>query len=160
MRIMDEFQLLGRIKLRLITNGSLLDRPEVRQGIARLSQANGEVWFKLDAGTRQGMARINSVDLDPHGVARRLRECCSLCATWVQTCCFALDDAAPGEAEMAAWLDILEQAKDSLAGVHLYGLARPSMQPEALRLARLPPAWLEQMAERVRKLGLTVRVSP
>lgn len=160
MRVMAEYRLPERIKLRLITNGSLLDRPEVRQGIARLGQANGEVWFKLDAGTRQGMARINSVDLDPLGVARRLRECCALCATWVQTCCFALDGCAPGELEIAAWLDILAQAKENLAGVHLYGLARPSLQPEAPRLARLPLTWLEELAKRVGELGLTVRVSP
>ncbi len=160
MRLMDEFKLLGRIKLRLITNGSLLDRPLVRQGIARLSQGNGEVWFKLDAGTMQGIARINGVDLDPLGVVRRLRDCCELCATWVQTCCFALDGSAPDEAELLAWLGVLTQVKDKLAGVHLYGLARPSLQAEAPRLARLPPAWLEGLAQRVRKLGLTVCVSP
>ncbi|MBI3525605.1 MAG: radical SAM protein [Betaproteobacteria bacterium] len=160
MRVMDEFKLLGKIKLRLITNGSLLDKATVRQGIARLSQGNGEVWFKLDAGTASGMARINSVDLDPHGAARRLRDCSALCATWVQTCCFALDEVAPDEDEILAWLDILTQAKASLAGVHLYGLARPSLQAEAPRLTRLPPEWLEGLALRVRALGLTACVNP
>jgi len=160
LRIMGEFKLLGRIKPRLITNGSLLDKPAVRKGITRLGQDNGEVWFKLDAGTPQGIARINGVDIDPQAVVRRLRDCSSLCATWVQTCCFAFDGATPGEAEILAWLDILMQAKENLAGVHLYGLARPSLQPEAPRLARLPPEWLEGLAERVRKLGLTVCVSP
>ena len=159
-RCMEESRLLGRIKLRLITNGSLLDRPVVRQGIARLSQGNGEVWFKLDAGSRQRIALINGVDLDPAGVLRRLRVCGELCMTWVQTCCFALDGYPPNDVQIRAWLDILGQAKESLAGVHLYGLARPSLQAEAPRLARLPQVWLEDLAERVRNLGLTVRTSP
>jgi hypothetical protein len=44
--------------------------------------------------------------------------------------------------------------------VHLYGLARPSLQPEAPRLQRLPADWLEALAQRLRALGLTVHVSP
>ena len=159
-RVLAAHGLAGKVVMRLITNGSLLDRPAVRQGITLLGQGNGEVWFKLDAGTMQGIARINGVDLDPQGVVRRLRDCGKLCATWVQTCCFALDGAAPDETEILAWLELLAQARDVLAGVHLYGLARPSLQAEAPRLARLPQAWLEGLAQRVRKLGLTVCVSP
>ncbi|MFA6445426.1 MAG: radical SAM protein, partial [Sterolibacterium sp.] len=159
-RCMKESNLLGRIKLRLITNGSLVDRPAVRQGIARLSQANGEIWFKLDAGSRKQIAVINNVDLDPVGVLRRLRDCGELCLTWVQSCFFAYDGFAPRETEILAWLDLLERAKDRVGGVHLYGLARPSLQPEAPRLARLQQAWLDTLAERTRKLGLTVRISP
>ncbi len=167
-RLRTEFKLDA--KLRLITNGSLLDRSEVQEGIARLGAADGEVWFKLDAGSRTGMARINSVDLDPAGVIRRLRTCAHLCTTWVQTCCFRLDGQPPEDTEIAAWLDILGQARvtqgasgdnsGTLAGVHLYGLARPSLQAEAPRLGRLPAAWLEALAERVRQLGLSARVSP
>ncbi|MCX7173412.1 MAG: radical SAM protein [Proteobacteria bacterium] len=159
-RCMAESGLLGRIKLRLITNGSLVDRPTVRQGIAKLRLANGEVWFKLDAGSRKRIALINNVDLDPLGVLRRLRDCGELCPTWVQSCFFALDGFAPNETEILAWLDILGQAKERLDGVHLYGLARPSLQPEAPRLARLQQAWLELLAARTRKLGLKVRISP
>ncbi|MDD5176307.1 MAG: radical SAM protein [Sterolibacterium sp.] len=159
-RLMDEFNLLGRIKLRLITNGSLIGKPAVRQGIVRLSQANGEVWFKLDAGTRKRIALVNGADIEPASVIRRLNDCSSICATWGQTCCFALDGFAPSEMEIASWLDVLGKVKESLEGVHLYGLARHSMQAEAPRLACLPQAWLEKLADRVRQLGLSVRISP
>ena len=47
-----------------------------------------------------------------------------------------------------------------LRGVLLYGVARPSMQPEAPRIATLAAEELEAIAERARKKGLTVRVSP
>jgi hypothetical protein len=47
-----------------------------------------------------------------------------------------------------------------LRGVLLYGLARPSAQPEASRVASLAPEWLEDFALRIRATGLSVRVNP
>ena len=61
---------------------------------------------------------------------------------------------------MQAYLDVLERAGcANLSGVHLYGLARPSLQPEAERLSRLPQDRLEAIAARVSALGLAVSVS-
>lgn len=159
-QIMQEFDLSERVKLRLITNGSLLDKAPVRNAIAELGKKHGEVWFKLDAGTQSGIATINGVQLDPQGIARRLCDCSQRCSTWVQSCCFALDGLPPCETEISAWLNIIEQAAATLSGVHLYGLARPSMQAAAPRLSALPAEWLEHLAERVQQKGLTVRVSP
>ncbi|MDP2809081.1 MAG: radical SAM protein [Rhodocyclaceae bacterium] len=152
--------LSGEVKLRLITNGSLIDRVSARAGIARLGSAGGEVWFKLDAATPAAMARINGVRLRIDSVERRLAQCASLCETWVQTCVFALDREAPQKPDLSALLSLLGRLRGVVAGVHLYGLARPSQQPEAARVLRLPPQWLEAFAERIRKIGLTVRVSP
>jgi hypothetical protein len=107
------------------------------------------------------MRRINGVALQPETVLRRLRQCAGLCETWVQTCLFALDGAPQEANELVAYLALLEKARDKIAGVHLYGLARPSLQPEAGRLASLSTEWLEDQAEQIRKkTGLTVRVSP
>jgi len=157
---MRDYGLLGKIKLRLITNGSQMDKPEVLQAVAHLARCNGEVWFKVDAATTEGIARINDVRLKPQGVVDRLRNCACQCPTWVQACVFALDGAPPEEAEITAWLELLQSVAPDLAGVHLYGLARPSMQAKAPRLSRLSEAWMEALAERVRQLGLTVHVSP
>jgi wyosine [tRNA(Phe)-imidazoG37] synthetase (radical SAM superfamily) len=159
-RALHDFGLAGKLRLRLITNGSLLEKPDVLDAIALLGQANGEVWFKVDAATSEGIARINDVRLNPQGVLERLRLCAQVCPTWVQTCVFALDGQTPQEEDIAAYLELLHQAADVIAGVHLYGLARPSMQPEAPRLARLPQAWMNDLAARARQLGLTVNVSP
>ena len=73
---------------------------------------------------------------------------------------FALDGAPPSEEEIVAYLALLDQVASDLQGVHLYGLARPSLQAEAERLSRSPPEWLEAMAQRIRQHGLTVHVSP
>ena len=159
-QVLRDFDLLGKVQVRLITNGSLVDRPGVLDAIANLSRCHGEVWFKVDGATSAAIARINDVQLNPHGIVERLRHCANACLTWVQTCMFALDGAPPSEAELDAYLDLLAQVADDIAGVHLYGLARPSMQAEAPRLTRLPPEWLEALAGRIRQLGLRVKVSP
>ena len=152
---------LAAIPIRLITNGSLADRPYVQTALRSLAAAGGEVWFKLDGGKAEDIARINGVDLAPEAHARRLALCASLCPTWVQTCMFRWDGEPPSEAMIAAYLTILDSAGPAaLKGVHLYGLARPSLQPEASHLQRLSPDELEQIARRIKEKGLTVVVSP
>ena len=152
--------LAGQVKIRLITNGSLLERKAVQAGIARIGAASGEVWFKLDAATPAGLARINGTRVRPEAVARRLARCAALAPTWVQTCMFRLDGEAPAEAELEAYLELREAQAATLAGVHLYSLARPSLQTEAPRLGRMDEASLAAFARRIRHLGLTVNVSP
>ncbi len=164
-KILREFGLLdvGRdkpIKVRLISNGSLIDKPAVIESIRHLATCNGEVWFKLDAGTKSGIARINDVNLNPETHIARLRMCAQACPTFIQTCMFAMDDLPPTEADVSAYLALVEQVKDVVQGVHLYGLARPSYQAEAPRLSRLAPEWLETVAQRLRQRGFVVHVSP
>jgi wyosine [tRNA(Phe)-imidazoG37] synthetase (radical SAM superfamily) len=160
--IMAEFGLLGKIKLVLITNGSLMQRPEVQIGLRKMADLGGEVWFKLDRATVQGMLEVNGNRQTPQKVRDHLRIAASLCATWLQTCVFVLDDHPPSDEERAAYLTFIETLAEHsirIEGVMLYGLARPSMQPEAARLSSVPSAWLENFASDIRARGLEVKLS-
>jgi wyosine [tRNA(Phe)-imidazoG37] synthetase (radical SAM superfamily) len=159
-RALSRRKLLPGVKLRLITNGSLLDRRGVREGIARVGIAGGEIWFKVDAGSSAAVARINGTRAKTESIERRLKLCGDLCPTWVQTCMFATDGVLPSDSEIAALAELLGRCRASVRGVHLYGLARPSAQPEAPRLTRAPAAWLDGVATRLKEKGLTVMVSP
>lgn len=161
--VLQEAGLAGSLPLRLITNGSQVLRPEVQEALSRMATLGGEVWFKLDRATRAGRSLINDVAAGEERLREQLDTCARLCPTWLQTCLFQLDGAAPAEEELGAWLELvggLVEAGTPLQGVHLYGLARPSLQPEAERLRRLPASWLETFAGRVRDLGLPAEVSP
>lgn len=159
--IRDGCGLTSDTPIRLITNGSLMGRASVQDGVGALRELGGEVWFKVDAGCREDFLDINGVVLDPNQVVRNLRTCSNLCPTWVQTCLFSRDGSAPGENMISAYLSLLEEVgTDRLKGVLLYGVARPSMQPAAPRVATLDPDRLELYAEIIRKKGLTVEVSP
>ncbi len=148
------------IRLRLITNGSLIDRRDVQQGLALIGKCGGEVWFKVDTATAEGLAGINGARLKPAGTERRLARAAALCPTWVQTCLFRVDGVPPGDRELDAYLALLARNRDVLVGVQLYSIARPPMQPHAERLSPLTAEWLEALAGRIAKLGLTVNVSP
>ena len=164
-KLLNEFDLLNPtnahpIKVRLITNGSLMDKPHVLVSMRHLAKINGEVWFKADAGTSEGVAKINDVNINIPSVIKRIKACAEACPTFVQTCMVAIDGVAPSETEVAAYIELLQQVKQTVQGVHLYGLARPSMQAEAPRLSRLSSEWLEGVAKKIRAIGLKAFVSP
>lgn len=162
-RVMADFGLTGRIKLVLITNGSLIDRARVQDGLKKMAALNGEIWFKLDSATAAGLRRVNQTRTAPGKHFERLKLAAALCPTWLQTCVFALDGAPPDETEQAAYLDMvrrIRQERIPVQGILLYGLARPSLQPQAPRLSPLPVSWMENWAETIRKAGLPVKLTP
>jgi len=160
--VLDDTGLPGLNKV-LISNGSLMHRPGVLRAIERLGRAGGEVWFKLDRATAAGRRAINDAASSPEAARENLRRCAAACRTRIQTCVVAIDGEPPAEDELRAYLELLAgevRAGTPIAGVLLYGMARPSMQPGAERLQRLPEAWLEALGDRIRALGLPVVVRP
>jgi wyosine [tRNA(Phe)-imidazoG37] synthetase (radical SAM superfamily) len=158
-KVLTELQLTGTLKIRLITNGSLLHRHEVQLGIRRIGEENGEVWFKVDRVTVEGIRQINGVNLTPSVMHENLERCTALAPTWLQTCFFAMDGEAPDTRERDAYLDFLAAFKGKIQGVHLYGLARPSMQPESFRLHATEPEIMQSFADAITALGVEVRLS-
>lgn len=159
--VLNRFGQVGKLVVRLITNGSLMHRAEVQSGIQRLAELGGEVWFKLDRASASEIAEINGVPGLPEKVAKNLEICAGLAPSWVQTCWFALDGIAPSAESRMAYCDFLRPLARKLAGVHLYGLARPSLQPAAPGLSALPVADLAAFGEQIEKeTGIRVNVSP
>ena len=160
--VVADYGLFDKIKLVLISNGSLVRREAVQTGLAHWGELGGEVWFKLDSATDAGIQRINNVHHTLESVLLNLETAARLCPTWLQTCLFAWDGQAPAKEECKAYLDFLDRVIAQgipLCGVLLYGLARPSLQAEAPRLAALPAAWMDAFAAEIRKTGLETRVS-
>ena len=151
------------LKLVLITNGSLMQRDNVQQGLRRMAQLNGEIWFKLDRASEEGMQRINDTKMSMDKVRQNLATAIACCPnTWLQTCWFATDGAAPGKRDEDDYLDFLAGLlRDEIKpqGVLLYGLARPSLQAEAPRLSALSNEQMEGFAARIRALGVDVKVT-
>ncbi len=144
----------------LITNGSLVKRSAVRAGLVHLNGLDGKVWFKLDTANRNELQQLNGTSLSPERMFDNLRVAAGLCTTWIQTCAFALDDRPAVNRE--DYLGFIQRVLDErlpVAGVLLYGLARPSMQAEAERLSTPPIEWFENLARDIRRLGMPVRVT-
>ena len=161
-RVRSEAGLPDTVKTVLITNGSLLYRGEVQQGLRAMAQLNGEVWFKLDRASEAGMKLINDTSISMDKVRDNLIAAISLCPTWLQTCWFALDGKPPSRQDEDDYLEFVSallRDGHKLRGVLLYGLARSSLQAEAPRLSRLPLENLQAFAKRIGKLGVLVTIA-
>lgn len=160
--IASEFGLLGKIKLVIITNGSLMDRPDVRQGLAHWGQLGGEAWFKLDRGSATGIAQINHARTSLDRVRHHLEICLGLLPTWIQTCLVTLDGEAIPEEDIEGYLKLMAETVQRgipPEGVLLYGLARPPLQADAPRLGPVPEIQRQRLITGLEALGLEVRVS-
>jgi wyosine [tRNA(Phe)-imidazoG37] synthetase (radical SAM superfamily) len=158
-KILEEFNLLNKIKIRLITNGSLMHKASVIKAVEMLKEMNGEVWFKVDSATEGSIKTINQVNLKPHQILERLRNSINVCPTFVQTCIFTIDGKGPSEKDIDAYLQLVGEVKTNIQGVHLYGLARPSLQPQAKSLGRISQEALEDIAIKLRNLNVATTVS-
>ncbi|MGH8762859.1 MAG: radical SAM protein [Nitrosospira sp.] len=162
-RVKCDYELPEELKLVLITNGSLIDRPGVQAGLRRMAELNGEVWFKLDSVTREGRLRINNTRISLKRMRENLQLAAFLCPTWLQTCMFQIDGKPPAEMESGAYLKFTEgllREGVPLKGVLLYGLARPSLQPEGAQLTKIGREWMETFCTEIQSLGLAVKLSP
>ena len=158
-KVLEEFNLLHKIKLRLITNGSLMHKSAVIKSVEMLKEINGEVWFKIDAVTEENIQIINQVNLKRHQILERLKNCATACPTFVQTCVFTIDGKNPSEKDIDAYVQLMNEIKIDIEGVHIYGLARPSLQPQAKRLGRISEEVLECIANKLRYLQIETTVS-
>ncbi len=160
--IMVEFDLRNRINLVLITNGSLVHHKNVQAGLKRMDSLNGVVWFKLDRAFDAEAKKINNTALSVARTIENLIIATQLCSTWVQTSVFQFDGKAMSDEEQNEYayrLETVIHQGGRLKGVLVYGLARPSLQPEASRLSPVSASWLKGFSERIQALGLELRIT-
>jgi len=158
-KILQEYDLLHKIKIRLITNGSLMHEASVLKSIEMLEEINGEVWFKVDAATEETIKIINQVNLKPNQILERLLNTANICPTFVQTCIFMINGKSPDDKDIDAYIELINKAKKIIKGVHLYGLARPSLQPRARDLERISEEELKNIAKKLIGLNIPTTVS-
>lgn len=158
-KILQEFDLLHKIKIRLITNGSLMHEASVLKSIEMLEEINGEVWFKVDAATEETIKTVNQVNIKPNQILERLLNTANICPTFVQTCIFMINGKSPDDKDIDAYIELINKAKKIIKGVHLYGLARPSLQPRAGDLGRISEEELKNIAKKLIGLNIPTTVS-
>ena len=161
--VIKDLPILKQIKCVLISNGSLVNRDYVQRGLSKLAEINGEVWFKIDSATPKGMEKINQISGNELSTTKRLAISAKLCPTYIQTCMFMFNKSLPSPTEINAYLEMLSKVVEegiSIKGVLLYGVERPSLLPEAAeKIAKLPEDWMLALGEKIKAIGLDVKVS-
>lgn len=146
---------LDGLRIVTITNACFLDRPEVESALAFLDAHGGEVWAKLDAGTEEHFRRLNRPNLPLSRVLENILFCARRRDVVIQSL-FARLSEPPGEAEIdayAARLRELCRAGARVARVQVYTVSRATAEQGVHPLA---DDELEQIAARVRGMGLAV----
>ncbi len=160
-RVATEVGVLPQSQFVLITNGSLVHRPHVQNGLKNLQKYGGEVWFKFDSATEEGRALINNAGQSCQASVNNLLIAAKLCPTKLQTCLLDYDKQGLSLKEKTAFLGLLRDIKAKgcvLKGVLLYTIVRQSFQPESDRLEPLSQQRLNAFADEIRLLGFDVSV--
>lgn len=160
-RIATELGVFPESSYVLITNGSLIHQPKVQEGLKELKTYGGEVWFKLDSATEEGQVLMNNAQQSCQFHIKNLLLATQNCPTKLQICLLDVNGKGLTEKERVAFLNLLTNIKANvnIPNIMLYTIARPSLQPEASRLAPLPIVVLNEFADEIRRLGFEVSVS-
>ena len=144
-------------KIVLITNGTRLNVPKVREACRMLLANNGEIWAKLDAGTEEYFRTISRSTLSFEKILSNLAQAAKKIPLVIQSCFLLLHGEEPAMVEIQAYADRLRKIIDgggTIQRVQIYTTARRTPEPWVLPL---PDDRINEIATFVRRqTGLTV----
>ena len=154
----NEYKLTKKIKIRLITNGSNMSNPNVKEALSLMNNFSREVWFKIDQINEEDVKTINQVNLSKATVKRNLEAALDSSPTVIQTCLFRLNNKLPSKESLDAYIDFLKTYENKIKGIHLYSLARLSEQSSDYELTRLTEPELESIANKIKLLNIPTQI--
>lgn len=150
----------GFFRIAVVTNGSRLDVPEIRESLSLLTPQD-EIWAKLDAGTEEWFQAINQADCTLAEIMGRLKSCGQTHPIVIQSLFPSIPThpGGPPPEEVKAYVDRLNEltaAGVKIVLVQVYSASRPSSQPGC---GHVPLSTLSSIARQVRsKTGLNAQV--
>jgi wyosine [tRNA(Phe)-imidazoG37] synthetase (radical SAM superfamily) len=145
-------------KLVVITNASGFDRPEVLKSLDLLTPQD-EIWAKLDAGTDEYLAVVNSADRPLQTILSNILLVAKERPVIIQSLFPSISSTEPSAAEIEAYVGRLQQLQRGgalISLVQIYSATRPTARS---RIAHLPLRQLSRIAQRVREAtGLRAEV--
>lgn len=150
---------LDDLKLQLLTNATLFQRPDVAAALDRFTALGGVTWGKLDAGTEPYFQLVDGTQLAFWRVIDNLKTAAGRWRLGLQCMFMTWQGQGPSDAELDAWAARVAeiQAAGTIEEVQIYSVARVPADP---RVDVLPVARLEQIAARSRALGVPTTVFP
>jgi wyosine [tRNA(Phe)-imidazoG37] synthetase (radical SAM superfamily) len=142
------------VPLRLLTNATLFQKERVHTALADFD----EVWCKLDAGTEAYFHLVDGTRLPLQRILDNLLLLARERPIVIQSLFLTFGGRGPDAAEIAAYCDRLRDLQGAggrIDRVQVYTVARPPADP---RVGALGDDRLEEIADRVRALGLPAEV--
>ena len=151
---------LDGLKLVLITNATLLDRPHVRRGLSIMDRGGGEIWAKLDAGTEEYYNRVARTKVPFARILDNILQAARKRPIVIQSLFMKIDGRATSAAEQEAYCRRLQElvaAGGQIKQVQIHTVARA---PAESWVSALDDEQVDALADRVRReTGLPVTAS-
>jgi wyosine [tRNA(Phe)-imidazoG37] synthetase (radical SAM superfamily) len=146
------------LKLVLLTNATLIDRPKVQEAMRLMEASHGEFWLKLDAGTEEYYRLVDRTTIPFEKVLRNILEAAQQRPVVLQSLFMKVRGAGPSRDEIAAYC---ERVAEILRGggrirlIQVYTVARP---PAEAYVMPLEDDEVDALSEEVRRSlpGMTV----
>ena len=143
---------LQGLKIAVLTNATVLDRPAVREALGLLDRSDGEIWAKLDAGTE---AYYDLVCV-PGGtrfarILANLQEAARVRPLVIQSLFLKLRGEGPSAAEIDAYIGRLREIVDKGGAIKLVQIYTVARKPPSLEVEPLSDAEVDGIVERVRR---------
>lgn len=129
---------LDDVKLLLITNASMFDRPAVERGLAILDANQGEVWAKLDAGTADYFRLVERTTIPFERILDNITAAAQVRPLVIQSLFMQIDGQGPTPDEQEAFCQRLNEIAaegGQIKLVQIYTVARPPAERNVTPLA-------------------------
>ena len=140
---------LDDVKLVLITNASLLQRPRVQRALTTLDANGGEIWAKLDAGTEDYYRLVARSAVPWRQILGNLAEAARTRPIVIQSLWMRIDGQPPPAAELAAYCDRLREIMAGGGKIKLVQVHTVRRKPAEANVAALANAEVDAIAELV-----------
>ena len=140
------------LKVVLLTNATLLDRPRVREALDLLDADHGELWLKLDAGTEEFYRLVDRSTIPYSKVLGNILETARRRPIVLQSLFMRIGGRTPPESEVAAYCQRVREILDGggrILLIQIYTVARP---PAESYVSPLEDGEVDAIAAEVRRL--------
>ncbi|MGI5831217.1 MAG: radical SAM protein [Thermoguttaceae bacterium] len=148
-RLRDEL-VQKSVKMVLITNATTLRSPRTIEGCDILASNHGEIWTKLDGGTREIYHRMNRSSVPYETILQNIAFAAAHWPIKIQTMFLRFEGTSPSEAEITSYIETLRRLNakgGKIAGLQLYTVARPPVDSD---VSALRNEEMDEIAERIK----------
>ncbi|AUR51871.1 radical SAM protein [Aquella oligotrophica] len=156
-KLRKKYQIGSDVKTILISNGSEMHLTATQEGLKIIAENNGELWFKIDRVSTNGIAEVNQVNLHLDGILERLKIASAICPTWIQSCWFKTANIDPAKEEVDNFIELIHNIHRMIKGVLIYSTARNPALPEGDNISQVSLDFLAEMANRIESFGIKVK---
>jgi wyosine [tRNA(Phe)-imidazoG37] synthetase (radical SAM superfamily) len=139
------------LKVILLTNATLIDRPRVKEALRLLDQDHGELWLKLDAGTEEYYKVVDRTTIPFAKVLANILEAARERPVVLQSLFMKVRGQGPAREEIEAFCDRVSEIVSGggrVSLIQVYTVARPPAETYVVPLA---DAEVDRIAEAVRR---------